>query len=606
VHPEDLPTVNAEIDRCIAAHEAFLHELRVVWPDGSVHWVQGRGEFTFDFAGKPIRMRGTVLETTERKRAEAERALARQRVDLLSGLVQRLMATETVKDAARLILQTADELSGWDASWMYVWHPETGRFEDVAAFDLVNGERQEVPANPESLAQPTPVARLVMTEGAQLLLRQAEVETDESLRAFGSPRRSLSLMFAPVQRQGEIIGIISIQSYRAQAYDRRALDLLCALADHCANALHRIRTEASLRASEARLAAAQAHAHLGNWEVEIATQKRIWSAEMYRLLHRDPALGPASLEEFLAAVHPSDVDRFLHSRTRAISEGSHHHEEFRLVGPDGRVRWVETHAEPIMDANGNLLRQVGTLQDITERRLAEEQIQRASERLRQLSRRLIDIQETERRHLARELHDEIGQPRTATKLHLQNLQATRSSELEEHKRIADAVALVHGLLQTVRSLSLNLRPPMLDDLGLVAALRWLLDQHGRTTGQTVRFEHDIFQERLDPVLETTCFRIAQEAITNVSRHAGADCVVLRLRREVGALVLSVCDNGRGFDTASALGRAARGESLGLVSMEERVSLAGGRFELSSTIGQGTELTARFPLHNPDLGRGAHS
>lgn len=356
---------------------------------------------------------------------------------------------------------------------------------------------------------------------------------------------------------------------------------------------------AALSASEERLLLAVNGGNVGIWEWDIATDALTGNDQLKRIFSLPVETTGLNLQRFFQAIHPEDAVRAEAAFRRALTERSVFEAEYRILRPDHTVRWINARGQGHYEDSGKPVSMAGVALDITERKLAEEQIQRSGERLRLLSRRLIEIQETERRHLARELHDEIGQTLTAAKLHLQNLQAAHNPAAE-HKRLADAIKLVDGLLQTVRSLSLNLRPPMLDDLGLVAALRWLLDQHGRTTGQTVRFEHDVFDARLDPVIETTCFRIAQEAMTNVTRHAGADCVDLRLRREDGSLVCSVCDNGRGFDTEAALGRAARGGSLGLVSMEERVSLTGGQIALTSVIGKGTELTARFPLSGEGL------
>jgi len=237
---------------------------------------------------------------------------------------------------------------------------------------------------------------------------------------------------------------------------------------------------------------------------------------------------------------------------------------------------------------------VWSFRDVTERRRAEEALREAGGRLHLLSQRLIEIQESERRHLARELHDEIGQALTATKLNLEVL--AREPEPARTKRIADSIAFVERLLQNVRNLSLNLRPPMLDDLGLVAALRWLLDQHARTTGRQVNFHHDLANERFTPTIETTCFRVAQEALTNVTRHSHAHNVHVGLHRQSDGLTLSVRDDGRGFDVTEARRHAAHGNSLGLVGMEERVTLAGGQFSVTSSRGAGTELSAWFPLN----------
>lgn len=221
-------------------------------------------------------------------------------------------------------------------------------------------------------------------------------------------------------------------------------------------------------------------------------------------------------------------------------------------------------------------------------------LRQTSERLQSLSIRLIETQECERRHLARELHDEIGQTLTAAKITLQSAQSV-SDAGSQVKRLNQVIALVDQLLHSVRTLSLNLRPPMLDDLGLATALRWLVDQQGRGTGLRMALDCPDFERRLEPAVETACFRVIQEALTNIARHAHATHAEIELRIGAGELTLCVRDNGIGFDVLQAHRRAAAGSSLGLLGMEERASLLGGRLEIQSAPGAGTEIRACFPV-----------
>jgi PAS domain S-box-containing protein len=243
--------------------------------------------------------------------------------------------------------------------------------------------------------------------------------------------------------------------------------------------------------------------------------------------------------------------------------------------------------------------------DVTEKRRTEEALRRkdaeleeqqrlAFSRLQLLSRRLLEIQEAERRSLARELHDELGQALTATKITLQTLERYPDPN-SLAARLADARTIVDRALDQVRSLSLGLRPPLLDDLGLAAALRWLLDQHGRRTGVRVHFFDDAGNQRVDASIETASFRIAQEALTNATKHSWASTVHVELHRRDGWLHLHVRDNGLGFDVSGARERAASGASLGLMSMEERATLAGGHIEWTSGSGLGTHVHAWFPV-----------
>jgi PAS domain S-box-containing protein len=221
------------------------------------------------------------------------------------------------------------------------------------------------------------------------------------------------------------------------------------------------------------------------------------------------------------------------------------------------------------------------------------QIQSSSERLTALSRRLLEVQETERRHIARELHDEIGQALTALKLNLEALglssPASLSSRFEETMGIAD------GVMERARDLSVSLRPSILDDLGLTAAVRWYVRREADRARLEADLDFEPFEPRAAPEIETTCFRIVQEAVTNAIRHAKAGRLCVRLSCRDGALEVTIRDDGVGFDVGHARLRAVHGESLGLVGLQERATLVGGRIEIVSALGDGTEIRARLPL-----------
>jgi PAS domain S-box-containing protein len=225
-----------------------------------------------------------------------------------------------------------------------------------------------------------------------------------------------------------------------------------------------------------------------------------------------------------------------------------------------------------------------------ERARLVETVRADGERLKALSARLLTAQEEERRRLAVELHDDLGQVLTAVKINLQSLERTRDTD---SVHLSSALASVDRAMERVRDLALDLRPSVLDDLGLPAALRWYADRFSRTCRIDVHLSIDPFL-RLEPALETACFRLAQEAFTNVARHAQAQLVFLDLRLGDGILELEVRDDGVGFDVGNAWKLAVGGTSLGLLGMEERASLLGGELEVQSTPGQGTEVRVRFP------------
>jgi PAS domain S-box-containing protein len=223
-----------------------------------------------------------------------------------------------------------------------------------------------------------------------------------------------------------------------------------------------------------------------------------------------------------------------------------------------------------------------------------EAVRLGRERLQILSQRLVEIQEVERRTIARELHDEIGQSLTGLKLVLD--MATRSLGEDASDGLSEAMALVDELMTQVRNLSLDLRPTMLDDLGLLPALLWHCGRYTDQTGIHVDFRHtNLERRRFRPELETAAYRIVQEALTNVARHAEVDEAQVRLWIEQDMLNVQVADQGVGFDPGDPL---IADVSSGIVGMRERVVLTGGDLTVESAPGAGTRLTAELPLAAP--------
>lgn len=224
--------------------------------------------------------------------------------------------------------------------------------------------------------------------------------------------------------------------------------------------------------------------------------------------------------------------------------------------------------------------------DVTREREAEA-------RMRTLSRRVLEVQEEERRAVSLELHDDIGQALTAIKL---NLEAVRRGSAVA--TLDSSILLVEDAIREVRALAYALRPQILDDLGLAQALRWLVERTIERTGLKLRADVSIPDVAIDAATSAACFRIAQEALTNVVRHSNAENARVSLQVDE-ALVLSVEDDGVGFDPVAVQARARRGGGLGVTGMEERARLAGGRLHIQAAAGSGTRICAVFPREAGD-------
>ena len=310
-----------------------------------------------------------------------------------------------------------------------------------------------------------------------------------------------------------------------------------------------------------------------------------------------------------AEVMGTPIDRFVPERIRpAHREGMRFFDKSRLakrwIGVLGAATGLRADGEefPIEAAlsqvavGGQKLYTV-ILRDVTERKRAEERLQSSREQLRALAARLESVREEERSRIAREIHDELGQALTALKIDLARVAGGLPADqtvLREETRAM--LALIDATIRSVRRIATELRPGVLDDLGLVAAIEWQAQEFQTRTGITCEFATDRGDLALDPEVGTAMFRICQETLTNVARHAEATQVTIGLREEAGSLSLTVADNGRGITDQDLANRT----SLGLLGIRERALLLGGQVAILGRPGEGTKITVQIPLKLSDL------
>jgi two-component system sensor histidine kinase UhpB len=260
----------------------------------------------------------------------------------------------------------------------------------------------------------------------------------------------------------------------------------------------------------------------------------------------------------------------------------------------GGMRWFVARAMPLQDsADGAVI----SHEDITDRMLAHHALADANKRLQAMSKRVLSIQEDERRSISRELHDDIGQSLTALKMGLHRL-AQRTEE-DGGELLTQCIDIADTTLDKLRDLSHELRPPQLDQLGLEGALEWLVGRQRAATGLDVECEFVGLSTRLPAELESVCYRIAQEALNNATCHANAKKIRIRVECNDRLLILSIRDDGTGFDVETAQQKAAKAGSLGLISMEERAQLASGRLKIRTGAGNGTTIQAIFVVSEPN-------
>jgi signal transduction histidine kinase len=228
-----------------------------------------------------------------------------------------------------------------------------------------------------------------------------------------------------------------------------------------------------------------------------------------------------------------------------------------------------------------------------------EQVRAGRERQRKLTKSLVDVQEAERRHIAQELHDHLGQLLTGLQFMLESTKNQSSGT--QRSRLEEIQESVTDIIRQVREMSLNLRPSMLDDMGLLPTLQWHIDRYTNQTGIKINFHCDPFPKRLPLEIETAAYRIVQEALTNVARYAQVKEAFIGLVLQDETLWVEVLDKGKGFDLATVSNKP----SSGLGGMRERAGLLGGYLVIRSFRNQGTQIVAALPLTDKPLERRKH-
>ena len=294
-------------------------------------------------------------------------------------------------------------------------------------------------------------------------------------------------------------------------------------------------------------------------------------------------------------LHPDDRDRVLAAWHEAIGNGTPYEQEERHRAANGTYRWFLARGVPFRDAEGRIVRWYGTNTDIEDRKRAEDALRRSIDQLRALAGRLQTVREEERARVARQIHDELGQALTGIKL--ESVALIRDLPVDAKRqanRAASIAKLADETIHVVRRISTELRPGILDDLGLVAAIEWATQEFGARTGTKYRLHLPKHEIVIDSQLATALFRILQETLTNVARHAHATEVDVRLAKEGDSFTLNVRDNGRGISED----QVTAGSSLGILGMRERAILLGGELAIHGSPGEGTTVTVRVPVATP--------
>jgi signal transduction histidine kinase len=345
------------------------------------------------------------------------------------------------------------------------------------------------------------------------------------------------------------------------------------------------RVEEALRESEERLRLAVQAGRMYAFEWDMASDVIVRTGQCRDILNwiGDPTRDTG--RQFIAIVHPDDREAYSATENGRTSDNPTYQTNYRMLRPDGGVVWLEESGHAFFDGKGGMLRIIGMVANVTERKRAEEAIS-------SVSRRLIEAQEKERTRIARELHDDIGQRLAVLTIELEQLrQNSPDLAAEVRSRIGELKDQTSEITTDVQSISHELHSSKLEYLGLATAMRGFCKEFSEQQKVEIVFAHDDIPSKLPPDISLCLFRVLQEALQNAVKHSGARHFDVELRHASDAIQLTVRDSGSGFD----VGQAMRTHGLGLTSMAERVKLVDGQLSIDSEPNRGTTIHVRVPL-----------
>jgi PAS domain S-box-containing protein len=304
---------------------------------------------------------------------------------------------------------------------------------------------------------------------------------------------------------------------------------------------------------------------------------------------RDPDL-------LLRITHPDDKPAFVEHKTEVEEKHSQGEVEFRILRPDGSIRWIDHGCQPVFDEQGRFFGRRGSNRDITEHKWAEEALRESEKQLRHLSSQLLTSQETERRRISRELHDELGGALALLKLRCSSIEKNlQKDETGVREQCKQNVQYIDQIIENVGRLSRDLSPSILEDLGLSAALRRLIDNFVKNYNVKVACDNLDVDHLFRKDSQIVIYRIFQETLTNIGKHAQARNVSVKFKENADRIFFLIEDDGKGFDVKHAAMKEGSERGLGLATMDERARMLGGSFDLWSEEGKGTRITLGIPI-----------
>jgi len=573
--PEIATALTRQDQEVVQSRQSAMMEVPLTDAHGRMRWLEAIKSPVFDEKGEVTGTVGIARDITDRRWTES---LLRRQRDF--GIF--LSSTDDLGAAAERLLKVALENEGLDCGAVYLVNSQTKTLELAAHQGLSAGfakRSSRVAADPRGnrLAGARQATSREQVRPMAVIVQQLKREGLRSLEAI------------PIQHSGHVVAVLNVGSLVHSEIPRETRHAIEVLAAQAGGAIARIRAEQSMRTSRQllektihslRAAVFIVDAHTTTIQECNPAATRMFGYSREELIGQNPALlhlNEAMREEFRRHLEAAVKEKGL------LSEF-----EFKMKRKDGTSFPSEHTFVPISKEQGQIVTWVAMIRDITERKTTEAG-------LRDLSRRIIEAQEAERQRVARELHDSVNQIIASAKMRLRKVEASVALKPMARELLARCDELLVQALEENRRIAHDLRPTDLDALGLVDACRNFCRQFQARTNLVVKTRLARFAQRCPPATELNLFRIVQEALNNVGKHAQARTVRLQIAFQRGGLMLRIQDDGRGFDPHAVKPAGRKREGIGLTNIRERAAILGGTCEVVSVPNQGTAITVRVPF-----------
>jgi PAS domain S-box-containing protein len=537
--PESWERLQRAMEESLRAGTPFELELEVLRPDGSTRWITARGEAVRDAVGRVVQLRGTGQDITERRRAQEELRESEKRFRL-AAQAGKMFAT--------------------------VWDTTT----------------DEIIRSPES-SQILGIDEAAPTTGQQMLARvhlEDRQKLADAIANLSPEKPYLAISYRMTRPDGTVIWLE--RSGQAHFDEQGRMSRIVGMV---ADITERKQTEDALRESEERLRLAVQAGRMYVFERDAVTDAIVRSGQCADILNWMDDATRDKGRQFIARVYPDDREAYADTVAGLTPQNPTYQTSYRMLRPNGEVIWLEEGGRGFFDGKGGLLRMIGLVADVTERKLAEEAVS-------SVSRRLIEAQEQERARIARELHDDLGQRMALLQVGIQqfehNMTRLSSRVRQQLRELAQSSAEVSS---GIHDLSHQLHPSRLDILGLVTSLRGFCREFSQRHKLRIAFVPRGIQQEIPKDVSLCLYRIAEEALQNVVKHSGAEEAKVELSGHDNQIDLCISDPGTGFSPESVLVEAG----IGLISMRERLRLVGGILSVESEPSHGTRIRVRVPL-----------